>query len=1351
MRKSLITLSLICWILATFAQTYNMSNTNITTCSGAFYDSGGSDSGYSSNEGLTMVFTSDNGKRLKFNFQSFSTESGYDKLYIYDGSSMNHTQIGVFSGTNSPGVIESTGTSICFYFSSDNSSNYSGWSAIISCTSEPLPVYNISDGGNIATCGAMFYDSGSSNDFYENNENYEMSFTSENSDYLICSFSFFDVHVSDTLFVYDGTTSDAPLIGKYYGNKLPETIYSKTSNSLCFKFLSNTQNVALGWVAELSCSPNSPAQNFNMQNGLRHTCGGAFYDSGGASANYSNYESYTLTFVSDSDSRLKFNFQTFSLENNIDKLWIYDGPSTSHPLIGMFSGTNSPGIIESSGKSLTFYFSSDVSNTYSGWSASISCTTPPLPEYLMSSGVINTCEGVFYDSGGPNESYLNNENSEMTFCSDNDDYIVFDFQENNFFIELNDTLFVYDGASSAAQLIGKYTGTQLPERISSKTGSCLTFKFVSNTVNSHLGWQALISCVPEPINSPHYNMQPGVRYTCGGKFFDSGGSSGNYSNGENKTMTFYSASNSRLKFDFIEFYTENGFDVLYVYDGPSTEHPQIAQLTGSTLPSAIESSGTSLTFRFYSDGSNTYSGWHADISCFGEPLPTYNLTSGTITTCEGVFYDSGGAAANYPHNENREMTFCSDNNDYIVFSFSEYNFNIYSDDTLFVYDGASSDAQLIGKYTGTQLPEVISSQTGSCLTFKFESNTVNSHLGWQAFISCTPEAVDSPHYNMQQGVRYTCGGKFFDSGGSSKNYSNSENKTMTFYSNSGSRLKFDFIEFKTENGWDVLYVYDGPTSDYPLIKSLSGSNLPPTIESTGTSLCFKFISDGSTTNNGWEADISCFGTALPTYNMSSGTINTCEGVFYDSGGAANNYLNNEDKTMSFCSETNEFIKVKFTENNFNLLANDSLFVYDGNSTSANILAIYTGNTIPEEFSSISGACLTFRFKSDATNNQIGWQAILSCIDTPIINSEYNITSGVRYTCDASFYDSGGSESNYSNNENKTMTFCSNSGCPITAQFNSFHTETNYDKLIVYDGMNITAPELHTCSGSNFPNSITSSGGCLSFKFNSDNSGNYAGWDISLTCDMSSIVSEQNFVACEGELVTLTASPGVSYLWSTGETTESIEVDTPGFYSVTVTNDENCNLVSDIVQVQFYDAPDVSIQPSGEVHICDGESITINASIFNNYLWNNGADTQSISVDDDGEFWVSVVDANGCVGISDTAFIFKNIVPVPSISYENNTLYVEPSSGYNFKWYFNGFEIENANENFYIPLEDGNYTVEIFDEIGCNNISNVFEVIGTFLANNVLNNSINVYPNPFSHQAEIFINLEKQEHVNIELY
>ena len=124
------------------------------------------------------------------------------------------------------------------------------------------------------------------------------------------------------------------------------------------------------------------AQNYYLDSSTDgttiNTCGGSFFDSGGNS-NYSNDESYDVTFCSTSGQQIEFDFTYFSVENNstcaYDEFLIYDGPNSSSTLIGTFCGTNSPNTVTSSGSCLHFVFNSDYSVTAGGWEASITCST----------------------------------------------------------------------------------------------------------------------------------------------------------------------------------------------------------------------------------------------------------------------------------------------------------------------------------------------------------------------------------------------------------------------------------------------------------------------------------------------------------------------------------------------------------------------------------------------------------------------------------------------------------------------------------------------------------------------------------------------------------------------------------------------------------------------------------------------------------------------------------------------------------------------------------------------------------------------------------------------------------------
>ena len=110
----------------------------------------------------------------------------------------------------------------------------------------------------------------------------------------------------------------------------------------------------------------------------QNTCSATYYDPGGL-GNYSNNQDITQTiYPATIGNALKISFSSFALEVGgppYDYLRIYNGNSTTAPLVGQYSGNTSPGTITSTATdgSLTFVFHSDEATTKAGWVANISC------------------------------------------------------------------------------------------------------------------------------------------------------------------------------------------------------------------------------------------------------------------------------------------------------------------------------------------------------------------------------------------------------------------------------------------------------------------------------------------------------------------------------------------------------------------------------------------------------------------------------------------------------------------------------------------------------------------------------------------------------------------------------------------------------------------------------------------------------------------------------------------------------------------------------------------------------------------------------------------------------------------
>ena len=117
---------------------YLMKDGSETVRNGLFYDTGGKDGDYATGEDLTMTFyAADRSPNVKVNFTSFDL-TGYDKLYIFDGSDTSSPQFAgsPFSGTDSPGELVSTNSSgaMTFMFKSNPVLTAHGWEADIYST-----------------------------------------------------------------------------------------------------------------------------------------------------------------------------------------------------------------------------------------------------------------------------------------------------------------------------------------------------------------------------------------------------------------------------------------------------------------------------------------------------------------------------------------------------------------------------------------------------------------------------------------------------------------------------------------------------------------------------------------------------------------------------------------------------------------------------------------------------------------------------------------------------------------------------------------------------------------------------------------------------------------------------------------------------------------------------------------------------------------------------------------------------------------------------------------------------------------------------------------------------------------
>ncbi|HPF89856.1 MAG TPA: hypothetical protein PLL57_04300, partial [Flavobacteriales bacterium] len=183
--------------------------------------------------------------------------------------------------------------------------------------------------------------------------------------------------------------------------------------------------------------------------------------------------------------------------------------------------------------------------------------------------------------------------------------------------------------------------------------------------------------------------------------------------------------------------------------------------------------------------------------------------------------------------------------------------------------------------------------------------------------------------------------------------------------------------------------------------------------------------------------------------------------------------------------------------------------------------------------------------------------------------------------------------------------------------------------------------------------------------------------------------------CAGESTTIgTSVPGASYLWSTGTTTNTIDVTSAGIYGVDVTL--NGCVVHDDIEVFVTPLPSFDLGP--DLTICPGSTTTLDATVAGaTYLWSTGATTATIDVGP-GIYDVTVT-ANGC---SQTDAITIGAWPAPAVDLgpdvtlcPGTPLALDATlAGANYLWQ------DGSTGPGMVVMTDGTYSVTRTDGNGC---------------------------------------------------
>lgn len=109
------------------------SNCEVKPCTDSLFDMGGPNRNYYDNEAYTFSIAPSSINKVQLQFKSFTTESNYDSLYVYNGPTTASPILGAYSGSTTPANVTSTGTVITLRFKSDVGIVTSGFKIIYNC------------------------------------------------------------------------------------------------------------------------------------------------------------------------------------------------------------------------------------------------------------------------------------------------------------------------------------------------------------------------------------------------------------------------------------------------------------------------------------------------------------------------------------------------------------------------------------------------------------------------------------------------------------------------------------------------------------------------------------------------------------------------------------------------------------------------------------------------------------------------------------------------------------------------------------------------------------------------------------------------------------------------------------------------------------------------------------------------------------------------------------------------------------------------------------------------------------------------------------------------------------------
>jgi hypothetical protein len=937
-------------------------------------------------------------------------------------------------------------------------------------------------------------------------------------------------------------------------------------------------------------------------------CPGTFDDGSGFS-NYANNSNCSWLIQPATATSITLSFSQFKLLTG-DTVKVYNGNSAASPLLGSYTGATIPASVSSTGGNMFVRFISNATGVDSGFVATYTCNVTTPGGLLSCNGqtLITSCSGTVADGSGTNNyddfvscTWLIQPSPAATS-------ITLTFTQ--FATEAGyDSVKVYNGSTTAAPLLGGYTGTTLPPTISS-TGGSMLIKFTSDQNTNDAGWAANYSCTlctapatPTVAANPSLTICQGASTTLTASSAGCTGCTYSWNTG----ATTAALSNV----------TTAGTYTVTVTNACGATSSVSKTVAVNAAPTATATNGGAYcvgsTIALTSTGGTSYA-WAGPS---GYTSSTQNPTRANSTTAMGGTYTVTVTNANG----------CTATATTVV--------TVNTNPTA---TAANGGAYCVGN-------TIALTSTGGAFYAWAGPNTYLS-ASQNPNISAATAAMAGT-YTVTVTNANNC------SATATTNVTVNTNPTATASAtNSGVYCVGNTIGLSSTGG--TTYAWAGPNS-------YSSATQNPNISGATTAMSGTYTVTVTNANN-----CSATATKAITVNANPSATATGGGIFC--AGLSTTLLSSGGTSYAWAgpgSFTSSNQNLTFS----NLLTTQTgtyiVTVTDANNCSATASTALTVNAVPTATASNNsplcvGGMLHVNAGGGTTYAWTGPNGFTSAVQFPMISSAaansagiYTVTVSNANNCTAT------ATTNVTVNALPTAAATNNSAiCAGTTLTLNGTGGTSY-AWVGPNGFtsNISSPSL--------ANATTLMSGTYTVTVTDANNCSATASTTATVNALPNVSATNNTPLCEGGTINFTSLGGVSYAW-TGPNGYSSSLQNPslsnatqtmtGAYSVVVTDANNCSAsIATSVTVNNLPTPVVSANNNGV--FCQGENLSLSISGGTNYSWsgpNSFASTlanpviNNIQTIQGGVYAVIVSDANSCTA-STTISITVNALPIPTIS------------------------------------------------------------------------------------------------------